>query len=359
MNYINRINRVQKALEKQFCDALLIENKIDLFYLTGLELSAGKMVVSSQNACLIVDKRYFELCQRNSPVSVLPLEDTPWSVLFKTPPYSAVRKLGFDTETTSYQNYAQLLSSLEKSIELIPLQNCIKQLRMIKDETEIQLLRDAAILGAKGFDFVCSLLTEGISENAVACELEIFWKRNRSKGLAFDPIIAFGANSSMPHYRAGNARLQSGQAVLIDIGVNYHHYHSDMTRTLFFGKPDLKMIEIYDIVKGAQYASLELCRPGTLVGDVDEAARAFIREQGYENHFTHSLGHGVGLEIHELPLLRNKPPHARIPLEEGMVITIEPGIYLEGLGGVRLEDTVVITKNGYENLTNRPMKPFF
>jgi Xaa-Pro aminopeptidase len=158
----------------------------------------------------------------------------------------------------------------------------------------------------------------------------------------------------MPHYRASKGKLEKGQPIQIDIGVIDRHYHSDMSRVVFFGKPSSEMRKIYDIVLKAQLAALNQCRPGIKIGDLDQTAREIISKAGYGDKFTHSLGHGVGLEIHESPLLRNKPPHSEEFLQPGMVITIEPGIYLSGIGGVRIEDTVVITDDGYENLTNRP-----
>lgn len=357
MGFQERISRLQKWLEEHSCDALLIENKIDLFYLTGLDLSAGKMIVGAKEACLIVDKRYFELCQKTSPVPVFPSEENSWDQFFEKQAYAWIKKFAFDSENTSYQNYLNLHAALHSRLELIPFQDPIKRLRMLKDEGEIKILREAGDLGAKGFDYVCTLLTEGVTEIELANELEIFWKKNGGKGLAFDPIIAFGANSSMPHYRAGNTQLQNNQIVLLDIGVNYQQYHSDMTRTVFFGIPDPILAEVYEVVKGAQKAALALCRPGTSIAKLDDAARSYIKEHGYGEKFTHSLGHGIGLEVHEMPLLRNKPPYSEIELEAGMVITIEPGIYIEGLGGVRLEDTIAITASGYENLTNRPLEP--
>lgn len=157
----------------------------------------------------------------------------------------------------------------------------------------------------------------------------------------------------MPHYRAGNTKLKQGMPILIDIGVNYRHYHSDMTRVVFLGEPDPKLKTIYHIVEKAQKEALQLCKPGTLIGELDRAARGYIESQGYGDHFGHGLGHGVGLEIHELPNVRNKPPFNSMVLLPGMVITIEPGIYIPDIGGVRIEDTIVITENGHENLTER------
>lgn len=224
-------------------------------------------------------------------------------------------------------------------------------MRRVKDKQEIRLLGKAANLGTEGFHYVCSKLTEGITEQELAIALEIFWKEKGSQGLAFSPIIAFGKNSSMPHHRAGATKLQSGDIVLIDIGVLLDYYHSDMTRCVFFGPPQKKLIEIYEIVRQAQEMALAMCRPGVLIEELDRAARSYIASKGHQEHFTHGLGHGVGLQIHEGPSLSQKSADKTLPLEEGMVITIEPGIYLPEIGGVRIEDTVVITDKGHKNLT--------
>ncbi|MCE5316974.1 MAG: Xaa-Pro peptidase family protein [Parachlamydia sp.] len=351
MNYIDRIQKLKSSL--QSCEAILIEKEVDLFYLTGLKLSSGSLLVHAGGACLLVDGRYYELCRKSSPVEVLLLDHAPLS---KTISQLNIGLLGFDADATTYQRFIELQAFSQK---LQPFDNPVKRLRMIKDSEEIALLRQAAALGAEGFDFVASLLREEITENEVALELEIFWKRRGSKGVGFEPIIAFGSNSAMPHYRSGNVALKAGMIALIDIGVNYQNYLSDMTRVLFLGEPDPKLREIYSLVAQAQKAALSLCRPGTPIGQIDHAARELISKHGYGSYFTHSLGHGVGLEIHELPTLRQKPPYNTMPLEAGMCITIEPGIYLPGLGGVRLEDTIVVTDSGYENLTNRSLLQFY
>lgn len=360
MDYLARIHRLQNRLSTIPCDALLIDDAINLYYLTGLELSAGKLLVTKSQATLIVDARYFELCKKSSPFPVVLLENHTLETLLNSQ-NPQIKQLAFNQTTTSYQNYKQLQTTIHTaqshrddhlSIELIPTDEPIS-LRQIKDADEIQALKTSATLGSEGFDFVCSILKEGITEKQVALELEIFWKKRGSKGLAFDPIIAFGPNSSMPHYRAGDKPLKKGDIVLIDIGVNYEHYHSDMTRTLFFGDPDPKLVEIYHIVQQAQAAAMAQCRPGITLGALDHTARQIIADGGYDQQFTHSLGHGIGLEVHEPPTVKNKQPFDHIPLVEGMAITIEPGIYLPEIGGVRIEDTVVITKTGYESLTNR------
>lgn len=352
MNYQARLKKIQETLAALNCAAILVEEPTNLYYMTGCELSAGFLLITQLNASLIVDQRYFELCTKRSPFPVLPMETTSLDKLVAEFP-----SLGFDSENTSFKRYQDLEKTVKRP--LIPLENPIKNLRMIKDSEELALLREAAQLGSLGFDFVCTLIQEGITEKEIAQELEIYWKKRGSKGVAFEPIIAFGAQGSMPHYRAGNVQLTKGMSILVDIGVNKEHYHSDMTRMIFFGAPAPQIREIHAIVERAQQAALALCKPGTLIGDLDAAARDLITSAGYGPQFSHSLGHGVGLEIHEAPTLRNKPPFNVIPLQAGMVITIEPGIYLSGIGGVRIEDTVAITNKGHENLSLRPTNPFF
>ena len=355
MNYLRRIDKLKASLPACPCDALIIEKEVDLYYLTGLKLSAGILLVHTDGAFLLVDSRYFELCKQSSPIPVLLSDKTPLLNVVKT--REGIKLLGFDCQTTSYQRFLEL-QQLSPDIALQPVDSPVKKLRMIKDSEEILLLREAAALGAEGFDFVSSLLQEGVQEKDVALELEIFWKRRGAKAVGFEPIIAFGPNSAMPHYRNGETTLKRGMNALIDIGVNDQNYLSDMTRVLFLGEPDPTLRAIYAIVAQAQKEALSLCRPGTLIGEIDKAARNIIGSHGYGDFFSHSLGHGVGLEIHELPALRQKPPFQEMALQPGMVLTIEPGIYIPNLGGIRLEDTIAITKEGHDNLTNRPLLNF-
>lgn len=359
--FMKRIAKLQKLLQDLNVDALLVDDPINTFYLTGLQLSAGKLLISKQASMLFVDGRYIEACKKNSPVPVMLSKPSNESILewLNNP---GIQSLGFNTDVTSYKAFLDLQALLNqaterfnKKIHLIPVENPVKQLRLIKDESELAIMREAGEWGSKGYDYVATLLKEGITEEEVANSLELYWKEKGIKATSFDPIIAFGVNSSMPHYRAGNTKLKKGDAVLIDIGVQYKHYASDMTRVIFFGNPHPDMIKIYQIVKDAQQAALMICRPGITVGAVDSAARDLIANKGYGDYFTHSLGHGVGLEIHESPALRNDAVNGKIVLEAGMVITIEPGIYLPGIGGVRLEDAIAITQTGYENLTNRSL----
>lgn len=365
MTYHTRLYTLQKTIQKAKCDALLIDDPTNLFYMTGLELSAGKLIVHAKGADLLVDGRYMESCKKNSPFPVLLSDPPSFEAILSSPSFSHIQKLGFDSEKTTYKCHelmkkmAKKMTGEGRPLKLVPMDAPLKLPRSIKDPAEIQALKEAAALGSQGFDFLCLLLKEGITEQECAAELEIFWKKHGSKALAFDPIIAFGANSSMPHYRAGKEKLKQGDIVLLDIGVNLKHYHSDMTRTIFFGKPDTRLLAIHSIVQKAQQAALAICRPCTTLGQLDKAARDLIAAHGYEKEFSHNLGHGIGLDIHEYPSLKNAPPFASTPLVKGMAVTIEPGIYLPGIGGVRIEDTVIITDESHENLTLRSTDPLF
>ncbi len=366
MSYLDRLNHLQQSLKAHSIEAFLVEDTTNLFYLTGIEMSAGKLLVTAKSSLLIVDNRYFEICKMKAPCPVFLSDKEPLSHIFLNPEYNYIKALGIDSETTYHKNFTEmetLFHNLKEqtsgrcNIKLVPLENLVKNFRMIKDSNEIASLKKAGVLGSLGFDYVCSLLKLGITEIEVARELEIFWKKNGGKSIAFEPIIAFGSNTSMPHYRSGEKKLEMGDPVLIDIGVNYQNYQSDMTRMAYFGTPPEQISIIYPIVERAQKLAIEICKPGTLIKDIDAKAREFIAEQGYGENFTHGIGHGVGLEVHELPNMRYQSHLSSLKLVPGMVITVEPGIYLPKVGGVRIEDTLLITKEGNESLTNRSTDP--
>lgn len=319
----------------------LVEDPINLHYFTGLQISAGLLVEGER---LFVDGRYLEMAKQGS---ALPVELFEWEKL------QHLTKVEVDTTTIT----AHRLEGLKEKIscEIMPVPFALQRKRMIKKPEEILALRQAAGLGSLGFDYACDQLQEGISEKEVAKKLEIFWLHQGADGVAFGPTIAFGENSALPHHRSGGRRLKRGDTVLLDIGVKLNGYVSDMTRVLFFGEPQSQILEIYAIVWEAFEKSLSVLRPGQTAASVDAMAREHIAACGYE--LVHSLGHGVGLEVHEAPVLGKREPWADVVLEEGMVVTVEPGIYLPQVGGVRLEDTFLITKEGHETLTCRSLSP--
>jgi Xaa-Pro aminopeptidase len=338
--FLNRISKLQSFLKKWKVEGCLIESPLDLFYLTGLQLSLGILVVLQNKAQLFVDGRYIAFAKKNSPVPVELLSKE--AALLKQ-----VSSLAFDSSVTTVERERQL-KKLYSGI-LTPLPQLLKQLRAIKDAAELKAMKKSAGVLWKGFEHVRRSLKVGITEKELALSFEIFCRKHGAEKLAFDPIIAFGKNSAYPHYRAGNAKLKKGEIVLIDIGVVVDHYHSDMTRTVFFGKADPRLILLDSVVKKAHAVAIALCKSGAKVGDLDKAARQVIQEAGLQELILHSLGHGIGLETHEFPRIKFQGEDHDAVLREGMVITIEPGLYLPGTGGIRHEDTIVITAKGYNN----------
>lgn len=347
--YQTRIKALQTSIH---AEGLLIEDPVNLLYLTGLNLSCGKLLLSKTQSLLLVDGRYLEVAQKKAP---LPVELDDSAVFLNFSKNNRITTWKFDPQFTSYERFTQLQKLLDVPLSL-PCQTSsgevsplFESLRVIKDDTEILKMKKSARLLWKGFLFIKQSLKVGITEKELATQFEIFCLKNGAEKLAFEPIIAFGANSAMPHYRAGNRRLKKGDLVLIDIGVVKDHYHSDMTRVLFFKKTDPYLAHLYALVKESQKAALSLCRPGVKIGQLDRAAREVFKREGVEDLFIHSLGHGIGLKTHEFPRIKQDGKDKKTVLKKGMVFTIEPGLYIPGTGGVRYEDTIVITENGYTN----------
>ena len=261
------------------------------------------------------------------------------------------KRIGFDSQTTSVESSGQLGKVFPKL--LVPVSAPLKEIRVLKSEEELMAMRKSAALNWKGFLHIKKQLRVGITEREAAWEYERFCREHGASRLAFEPIIAFGENTAMPHYRPGNRKLKKGELVLIDIGVVVDHYHSDMTRVVPFGKIDPLLEELVKVVKASHGAALKLCKPGRRLKELDAAARGVMRAAKFEKLYLHSLGHGLGLEIHEWPRIKVDGVDKDVILEPGMVITIEPGLYMSGVGGVRHEDTIVITPTGYENFYAR------
>ncbi len=339
-----RIQRLQKKFKHSGWDAFLIERPLDLFYFTGIKLSAGKLLVGSKECRLFVDGRYLQIAKEKSPFPCI--LDSSHEFL-QCCQAQTIKKVGFDAAYTSYHRFLQL-EKLE-GLSFIPDSTICRSIRAVKDREEIEEMKKSASLLWEGFNFIRSQLKEGISEKAVTKAFEVFCLQKGADGLSFEPIIAFGASGAMPHYHSQDVPLKEGDAVLIDIGVVVDSYHSDMTRVVFFGKEDPRLQRLYEIVKRAQRAALDLCRPGVRCKELDNASRKVMREENVEELFVHSLGHGIGLETHEFPKIRFDGEDKDVVLEAGMVFTVEPGLYMPGIGGVRYEDTIVITSEGYEN----------
>lgn len=327
-----------KELQKSIKEPLYLEEPKILNYLFPILVTAGQAIITPNTADLYLDSRYL-LLYNHLPYAHPSQDKLP------LPP-----KIMFDGGSLSYERVEQLKKSYPDTT-WINYPHPVSDIRAIKTEDEQKKLIEAGSLNSRGYDYLLTQLKEGVSEEELARKLHLFFIEEGGDRLAFDPIIAFGEGSAAPHYRASSRQLKKGDIVLIDIGVRKQGYHSDMTRTQFFGNPHPELEKIYHIVKEAQALALNQVKEGITSIQLDKIARDYISDHGYGPNFGHSLGHGVGLEIHETPFLRSKPPE--ITIKAGMCITIEPGIYLPGLGGVRIEDAVIVTKEGLINLTNR------
>lgn len=342
-NVQERITKLQKKLGKRAC---LIEDSTDLYYLTGLCFSTGSMWLSSSQALLLVDGRYIESAKKAPCPAALTSDAEVKSFLQK----NGIVEVVFDAGKTSVAR-VEKLKETHRDIEWIPSTSLTRDLRMIKDAQEIASLQKSADLLWEGFTYIRKILKEGISEKEVAREFTLFCLQKGADSIGFEPIIAFGENSALPHYRAADRRLRQGDIVLIDIGVVCNHYHSDMTRTFFFGPKDPLLATWHQYVIEAYEAAYSACKADLHMKELDLAARAVFQKHKVEDYFVHSLGHGVGLEIHESPRIRFDSPEGSTPLSYGMVFTIEPGLYLPGKGGIRHENTLVFTQEGCKSLT--------
>ncbi len=339
-----RVKNLQKRLKGSGLDACLIESSVDLFYFTGLKLSAGRLLVHEKSSLLLVDGRYLQIAKEKSKLPTALDSPAEFEAFCKK---NRIIRLGFDGGHTSYDQYKRLKKGFK--VELVPSTPFFKVCRSIKDRAEISAMKKSAELLWQGFQFLRKSLKKGITEKELSKRFEIFCLERGAERLAFEPIIAFGKNSAMPHYRSHDVPLKEGDIVLIDIGIVLDGYNSDMTRVVFFKKEDPYLSRLYEIAKEAQKSALKHCRPGVKLKELDLSARKVMAREKVEELFVHGLGHGVGLECHEFPRVNSKGEDKDIVLEEGMVITVEPGLYVPGKGGVRYEDTVVVTAKGHLN----------
>lgn len=343
---LHRLNKLQAFLAEQQLDAMLVSKPENRLYYSGFTGSSGLLVITGKQALLITDARYVEQAGKQATHYDIiqhgtPLEETLLRVIVKT----GSKRIGFESNHLTVQQFEKLV---QLSPDLEWRGQTIDSLRQIKDEREIAVLRKAAALADAAFQHLLPLLKPGLAEKEIALELEYFMRRSGADKNAFDFIVASGTRSSLPHGVASEKLLQRGELLTLDFGCVYENYCSDITRTVALGNVDSQLAHIYEIVRQAQQAALQTLRPGLKACEADKVARDIIVCHGYGQYFGHGLGHGVGLAIHEEPRLA---PSGNTVLEPGMIVTVEPGVYLPGLGGVRIEDTVLITAGGCERLT--------
>ena len=344
----NRLQNLKKEFRLLDLDAFLVTDLVNIRYLTGFTGSNAILLVKKNQSYLITDFRYKEQVNKEVRDCKIFVTNTSLYVyLFQKELLKPGMRVGFEETNLPFSLYKRL-KKLFKGIKFLPFSDIIENISIIKDDDEIRSTKKAAEISDRAFNYILELIKPGLSEIEIASELSYRMKLLGSEGDAFDIIVASGKNSSLPHLKPTPRKLKENDIVLMDFGAIVNGYHSDISRTIFLGKPSNEEKEIYQIVLDAQKVALNNAREGILARDLDGLARDYISNKGYSKYFIHSLGHGLGLRIHQAPkvsFLSNEV------LKENMIITIEPGIYLPKKFGIRIEDDIVIKKDGSINLT--------
>lgn len=334
----------------QGIEGLIVNSPVNIYYLSGFSGTTAVLYVSQQQALLLTDFRYLEQAAAEAEgYEIIPVQKNSMEILAKL--ISTTNKIGFEEKFVTVDYYNKLSEQINAEDFLVPASDLLSEMRQTKDETEIAIITQAVKIADDALANTLPLIKEGISEQEIAINLEFEMRKAGASGVSFDFIVASGARSAMPHGRASAKKISAGEIILMDIGAKYQGYCSDLTRTFFFGQPDEKFKELYEIVLKAQDTAIKAIKPGVQGKEIDAAARKIIADAGYGEFFGHDLGHSVGLEIHERPGFGGKEEEI---IKPGMIITVEPGIYLQGWGGIRTEDMVLVTKNGVKVLTQSP-----
>ena len=348
----NRLHGVAKQLANAKLDALLVTHPADWYYLTGFTGESGVLLVERGGVTLITDGR-FTTQSRDEARSVRLVEQQGALMPFTGQFLRAKpkRRVGFDSARLTVAQFQQLRKAAGSGVTFSPAPGMVASLRTRKDATEIARMRQAAILAGEVLTAAIKLLEPGVTENEIGAEIEYRMRRGGASGPAFESIVAFGDRSAQPHARPTAKRLRKNELVVLDLGAILAHYCSDITRTVYVGRAPDRVKQWYGAVLEAQTAAIASVRAGVACGDVDAAARQVLARHKLDRYFTHSTGHGLGLEVHEDPRLA-RGQQAR--LEPGFVVTIEPGVYVPGVGGIRIEDDVAVHSEGTEVLTRIP-----
>lgn len=361
--------------------AFFVTSEVNRKYLSGFSGSKGDLLVLAagrSSACeavkqlsavLFTDSRYGERAQEEvcDGVEVVVVDKNYLAELKIFLKQAGIKKLGIEADSMNLRVYENLKRSL-RGVKLIKTENVIKNIRAVKDEEEIKKLKKAIALTDETFSYIFKFIKKnykkGITEKQISWEMEKFIRENKGADLSFESIVASGKNSAIPHHLTGVRKIKKGDMLLLDFGAMYEGYHADMSRTLFIGKPAAKQKETYECVLKVQKEIIKMIKPGIVCGELDKRAREIFEKFGCCENFLHGLGHGVGLEIHELPSMKQaRADNRHSPLCEtaagqklkpNMIFTVEPGIYYSGWGGVRIEDIVLVTTKGMQVLSRAP-----
>ena len=356
-NVNTRVEKLRSHLREKDIDAILVSSPENRRYLSGFTGSAGYLLISEDDAVLATDFRYVEQAGRQAPDFRVERISGALGWFPELASKLAVERVGFESQAmtvAALSSFKRAIDDADGSVgpELVPVAGTVEKLRAFKDDRELALLTKAVEIADEALEQMASTISAGVTEKEVAWELEKAMRERDAEAIAFDIIVGAGPNGALPHHRAGEKVIEAGEAVVIDMGATYRGYCSDLTRTIVVGEPDETFREVYSIVLRAQLAAEEQVAAGMTGKAADAIARDIITEAGYGDAFGHSLGHGVGLAVHEYPTLSQRGEDI---LEDGMVFTIEPGIYLSGWGGVRIEDMAVM-ENGRPRVITRAQK---
>ncbi|MCS7229884.1 MAG: Xaa-Pro peptidase family protein [Candidatus Kryptonium sp.] len=338
-----KLEKVRRKLDELKIDAVLITHLPNIRYLTGFSGSSALCVITKTDAFFITDFRYEEQSKQQVKgfKRFIAIGKTSIDLIYEENIFGKVKKVGFEAHRASF-SFVQELKNKFKNLKFVPTKNFIEEISAIKTDDEIENIKSAIKISEKVFQEILKIIKPGISEIDIASEITYLHRKYGAEKDAFDIIVASGWRSALPHGVATDKKLKKGELVVIDFGCVYNGYHSDITRTISIGKPSAEARKIYQIVLDAQTKAIENARSGLKASELDSIARNYIKQKGYGKFFGHSLGHGIGTETHTLPRIAPKSDYI---LQNGNVITIEPGIYIPGFGGVRIEDDILINSN--------------
>ena len=353
----SRLDALRTRFESSEIDGILIGSDENRRYVSGFSGTAGNLIITADAAVLATDFRYIEQAGQQAPdFRVLRIAGGGSDWLTNLLKELGIHRLGFESQHMTVATHERLSKNLAEAgngdgVSLVPTAGLVEELRSVKDEAEMASLQRAIDISDKAFEEVSKTLKDGVTEREVAWMLERTMRELGADSVSFETIVAAGPNAALPHHRADDTPLRDGQPLIIDMGARYQGYCSDLSRSLCIGHEDDTFREVYTTVLRAQQTAIENVRSGMTAGEADGLARAVIEEAGYGDKFGHSLGHGVGLEIHERP---GVGPNSPVVLEDGMPFTIEPGIYISGWGGVRIEDIVVLEQGRARVISHAP-----
>ena len=343
----NRLKRLRRELNKRPAESLLVTNESNVTYLSGFTGSDSLLFITPDSQFFLTDSRYTEEARSSvRNFNVVEVTSSTYDTIGRIARKNGIKRIGFESMNLPYEVVKRLEANLA-GIKLVPVNGAIESLRAVKEASEAALIKRSIRTTRRVLNDIISRARPGISEITLSELIECEFIKNGARA-GFNTIVACGKNSSKPHAHPTHQKIAKNDVVMIDIGCRLDSYNSDMTRMLLMGKVKDKIKEIYSIVRAAQEKALKKIRPGLKASEVDAAGRQYIASKGYEKFFGHSMGHGVGLDVHEEPGISGR---SKSILKPGMVFTVEPAIYIPNLGGVRIEDMVLVTEKGYEILT--------